>query len=184
MVIMVDGKGRGFKQSVSSTQRGNVSGKVNPRSYYVSRNEGQVFSYISKYSATTGDVVFYLQNIDFKNRFIVSKIFMGAVNDADWQLNKVIGTASGTTITGKSLNFTKNLTAQSAAFGNAAVTGLTTDFEFDHARSLGLSTVNIDLKESLILGNNDAIDIIYTGANGNIEVVLIGYFEEHGEAIN
>lgn len=179
-----DGKGRGFKMSVSSEKRGNVSSKSNPRAYYVSRNDGQTFTYISKYSATSGDVVFYFKNIDNKRKFVISKISFSSAANADWQINKVTGTAAGTEITGRSLNFTKNLTAQSSSFGNAAVTGLTTSFEIAHARNLAESGINVNFKESLILGNNDAIDIIYTGTTGNIEVVLIGYFEEHGEEIN
>ena len=179
MSIIEDGKGRGYKQSVSSSQRGNVSSKSNPRMYYVSREKGQAFSFLSEYSATSGDFIGCVMNTSSDKNFVVSEIIVGGVEAGHFEVVKVTGTPAGTTITGGLLNFSKSNTAEATAFGDAAVTGLTEDYELSHIRTQASESKSMSFQQSLILSKDTAIGIKYVGTTGLVEITILGYFEDH-----
>jgi len=182
--LIGDGKGRGFKMSVSSSHRGNVSSKSNPRIYYVSREDGAAFSISSSYSATTGDKVIYFKNDNEEKNFVVTGFFVSADNSAKWTFHKVTGNAIGTDIEARVLNLTKNSTASATIKGDAAVTGITNEFSFAEFRTPANGSADIDFRESLIIGNGQSISVEYTGTTGGISVILGGYFEEHSTGVN
>lgn len=184
MSIIEDGKGRGFVASVSSSNRLNSSTKANPRIYYISRDDGQAFSFTSEYSATSGDYVIYLKNTNADKQIVISGIWLSSDNNAKWCIDKVSGTASGTEITGRSLNFTKNNLSDSTSIGDNAVSGLTKTFSVAPLRGMGFTTNPVDFKETLILGNGDAIAVKYTGTSGDISATIGMYFEKQSGAIN
>lgn len=177
--IIEDGKGRGYKMSVSSTQRGNVSSKSNPRSYYVSRDDGRLFSWYSTYSATSGDYVLYIKNTDQDRKLVLSTFIFGSDNNAQYTVERVSGTAGGTAITPTNFNLTSGRVAQSDTYGNAAVTGLTNVSTFGKIRSLANAPSVGTSLESLILGTSDAIAVKFAGTTGVIDITVFGYYEYH-----
>ena len=72
MSFINDGKGRGFKASVSSSNRLNVSAKSNPRAYYLSRDEENCFSIGTEYTASDGDIVFYIKNTSSSKEMVLT----------------------------------------------------------------------------------------------------------------
>lgn len=181
--IIDDGRGRGYKASVSSTNRLNVSSKSNPRMYYNSR-VGEAFSFISKYSAADGDQVIYFRNDNQDKNFVVTGIWVSSDNAGTFDFQKVTGTGAGTSIDGRQLNFTSGNTANATALGNAAVTGLNVEYIFAEIRCPQTATVPADFSSALILGKNNAIAVKYNGTAGNVSVVIGGHFEMHDNGVN
>ena len=182
-VLIEDGKGRGFKASVSSVNRLNVSSKSNPRAYYNSR-DGEMYTFHSSYSASSGDVVLYIKNDNPDKNFVVTGIWLGGANAAVWEFFQASGTATGTDVTGVQLNFTSGNTAQATSKGNAAVSGTANEATIAKFRTPATASGDADFRETLILGNKDAIGIIYTGTAGAIEITVGGHFEVHGSGAN
>lgn len=183
-MIIEDGKGRGFKASVSSTNRLNASSKSNPRIYYISRDDGQAFTYESEYNATSGDYVICIKNTNSTKNMIISGAWLSSDNNSKWQIEKVSGVASGTAIIGRSLNLTKNNKSDAEALGNDPVSGITKLYNLSTVRSPALTTAAMDFKETLILGDGDELAIRYIGDAGEISVIVGIYFESHSGTVN
>lgn len=183
-MIIEDGRGRGFKASVSSTNRLNASAKSNPRIYYISRDDGQAYSFESEYNAASGDYVICIKNNNSTKNMIISGVWLSSDNNSKWQIDKVSGTASGTTITGRSLNLTKNNKPDAESLGNAAVSGITNLYTLSTVRSPALTTAVMDFKETLILGDGDELAVKYIGGAGEISVIVGVYFESHSGTVN
>ena len=181
--VIEDGRGRGYKLSISSKQRANVSSKSNPRIYYNSR-DGDAFSFFSQYTAADGDIVLYIRNDNQAKNLILTSVTAGADVAATWTLTKVAGTGSGTSITGSQLNFTKNKVAEATALGNAAVTGLSVETSFGAMKTPATSSGSSSLSDSIILGKNDAIAIKFNAASSAEVVIFIsGHYESHSEGV-
>ena len=177
--IIEDGKGRGHKMSVSKSQRGNVSAKTNPRRYYESRNNGRAFNWLSNYSASSGDIVLYIKNNDPNLNLIISRGLFSADANASWSLKRVTGTAAGTDIKARILNFTKATVPLYVAKGDAAATGLTADYIFGSFTSLAGVTLPVDFDDELILGFGHAVAVQYTGNTGFVDLLINGFYESH-----
>jgi len=184
MGIIQDGKGRGNSMSVSSSLRGNVSGKVNPRIYYVSRDDGQAFSWYSSYSATSGDYVIHIKNTSQTRNLVISKILFSGVEAGKYSVETVTGTAAGTNITGAHMNRSKVREADCDSFGNAAVTGLTLDDTFASMRTLAGASAAGSSSNALILGVTGQVAVKYEGTTGIVDVTVFGYFESHDPELN
>ena len=52
----------GVKATVNQATRLNVSASSNPRDFYSSRDEGKLFNLVSGFDATTGAVIFSMEN--------------------------------------------------------------------------------------------------------------------------
>jgi len=184
MSIIEDGKGRGSSMSVSSSNRGNVSAKSNPRSYYVSREDGQFFTWYSSYSATSGDYVIYIKNNSQSTNLVISRMMFGGANAGKYSVEIVSGTAAGTAIEGAHFNRSKVREADSTSFGNAAVTGLSTEDTLGAMRLMAGQTGSGSSSNALILGVTSAIAIKYIGSAGDVDITIFGYFESHDPKSN
>lgn len=183
--LIEDGKGRGYKASVSSVNRLNVSSKTNARIYYNSRETGDAFSFTSDYSACSCDYVIYIKNDNETKNMVISDICVSAANSAKWEFQRVSGTGSSCcVIAGRALNFSKNTTADVTSRGNSAVSSLNETYSFTKRRTAAGAGTTIDFDESVILGRNDAIAIKYIGTAGNVEVTIRVHFEVHSTGVN
>jgi hypothetical protein len=179
-IIIESGNGNGQSAAVSkSGNRLDVSSRSNSRIYYNSRDLERSFSiYSEDDDAAAGDFVFYFKNTDTLRRFYVEEIIVSAELASTVKLHVVTGTASGTDITPNNLNLGSGNVAAATAKGNAAVTGLTSSAVLEAARCSANQTVQLSLKDALIIGLNDAIAVEYdTGSNGDIEITVVGYFD-------
>jgi len=181
--LIEDGKGRGFKASVSSFLRLNVSSKSNPRIYYNSRVLGSAFTFVSEYSATSGDYVLYIKNTSTVNSLVISGVWASADENAKWCIEKVEGVASGTDVVANPLNFSKKTTATADIKGSAAVTGLTKEATVAASRSMANTTIPMQFEDALIIGSSTAIAIKYIGTAGDVSVTVGGHFEPHSEGV-
>lgn len=182
-----DGKGRGFSMSVSEDNRGNMSAKIGPRIFYVSRDFGQAFSITSvAANAVAGDLALYIKNTSSTKRLFIRCIDVSAANAALWKLWEVTGdTPTGTAIVSKNLNLNSGRTADALCYGNGAVGGLTTvaGQPIKHIRSIAGGSEQYCADYALILGSNSAVALEYdTGTTGPAEISVDFHFEDIGRA--
>lgn len=177
-----DGRGRGYRASVSESNRFNVSAKIDPRSFYVSRDDGLAFKLISiDSSSDAGDYVLYIKNTSDTKNLFVKEIHFTSVNAALWKVWIVTGTASGTAITATNLNISSGRTASISGYGNGAVSGLTSGSILDAIRTDSNGHEHSIFEDALILGPNDAIAVEYdTGTTGASEVGVQFHYEDIG----
>ena len=180
--VIKDGKGKNGAASVSVVQRLNVSAKTNPRTFYISRDDGLAFNYTSKVaSAVAGDMVAYIKNTSTTRNLFIKTFEMHAANDAEWTIYSCTGTAAGTEVTPANLNLGSGLPSETLAFGDAAVTGLTTDRRVGLHRTSAGSGDEMRYEDALILPPNTAICVEYTaGTTGTAEVDIHYHFENIG----
>ena len=94
--IIQDGTGKGTKVRVSIDNRLDTSSRSNPRSYYISRDEGRVFNATSDVtSASAGDYVLYLKNTSETRNMFIGSIEYHSTEAVQWRVWEVTGTAGG-----------------------------------------------------------------------------------------
>ena len=183
-MLLEDGKGRGYTMSVSSSNRGNVSAKTNPRSYYISRQEGLYFSWYSSFNADSGDYVIYVKNTSQEKKLVISRIMFGGDEAGKYSVESVTGIPAGTAIEGAFFNRSMKQEADADSFGDAKILGLTTEKMLGAIRVLAGATGSGSANQSLILGNTDALAIKYEGVTGIVDVTVFGYYESHSDITN
>lgn len=183
MVFIQDGKGGGKNASVSSTNRLDVSSRQNPRIFYVSRDNGQAYSWSSTTAAQGGSVVFYLQNISPTRDLIIDDIHItagsGAVG-ATYEVWTATGIGGGTVVSGTNLNFNSSNSPEARAFGNEHVTGEASGLQLGVVGVGAVSTVEFPIHDAIILGQNDALIVKKTigpSADATDSCMVEGYFE-------
>ena len=176
-----DGGGTGQKAIVTPTGRLETSARVNPRSYYVSRDEGQVYNATSDVtSAAAGEYVFYIKNTSTTRNMYVGSIEYHSVQAVEWRVWEVTGTPGGASNVGsKNLNLGSANSAEADVYGDAAVTGLTIV-----GRPIGVHRTSaggaegMEFGDALILSPQTAIAVEYeAGTTGNCEIDCFFYFE-------
>jgi hypothetical protein len=179
-----DGKGSGAEAEVSAaTNRLQVDAESNPREFYISRDDGQAFHYTSSYNATTGAVVISIRNTSKTKNLFIGEVVCSNDTNTGWNIYLNNGVDSGTTIPAVNLNATSANAAESDALGNAAVTlgtantntGLVSCFYTD-----AFNAHQIELKDSVILGTNDSVNVELFGAtlgSCTIAITVDGHFE-------
>lgn len=174
-----DGKGKNGRASVSAVQRLNVSAKTAPRIFYIARDDERAFTWISSYSATSGDTVMYIKNTDTDRNLIIHYVSVGGANNGKYDIYTASGTPAGTTITPTNLNIASRKEANSLQYGDAAVTGVSTVGKLYTKRVLANQSEPVQgIAQTVILGFGDAIAITYTGSTGEIDIEVTGYFED------
>lgn len=184
-LIIEDGLGSGQKAGVSPTgNRFNVSSRSDSRAYYISRDFGDAFTVTSHdATAATGTIILYYQNTSTTNNFVVNRITVGGVSTILWKVHFVTGTATGSTLLiPTNLNRTKNNAAAAIVRGDGPVT-ITIDVlgEIGSFRTGTTDHDDIELEDSLILGENDAIGVEVDdegAAAAAAEVTIQGYYED------
>jgi hypothetical protein len=175
-----DGRGRGYISSVSESNRLNVSAKSNPRSFYISRDDGLAFTLSSvDLDADAGDVICYLKNTSTTRNMYIKQIHYGGVNAALWKTWVVSGVAGGTSIIPTNLNLTSGKSAEALGFGNDVVNDLTYDSLIGSHRTIAGAHSVDGWEDVLTLGPNNAIAVEYdTGTTGPAEVNIEFHYED------
>ena len=182
-MIIEDGKGAGKSASVSTVNRLNVSAKANPRSFYISRDDGLAFNLVSvAASIAAGEYLIYFKNISPTRNAYIEQIHFGAANDVLWKAWAVTGTAAGgNPIASVNLNLSSGRVAEETSRGEGSITGLATNGIIDVDRTLSGTHGVMDTKDVLILGPGDAIALEYdTGTTGAAEASLEYHYETIG----
>lgn len=175
-----DGTGRGLWASVSEAFRLNVSAKSNPRTFYVSRDEGRSYTLNSVVtSAVAGDIICYLKNTSSTRNLYIKQIHASATNAALHKAWVVTGTASGTAIVPTNLNLGSGLAAEASAIGNAVVTNLAIGNIIETIRTQASAHDSMTLEDALILTPETAIGVEYdTGTSGPCEISITFHYED------
>ena len=184
MSYIEDGKGRGYKVSVSSSNRLNISAKSNPRAYYNSRDEENCYSIGTEYSATDGDYVFYIQNTSSTKAMVLTDLTLSSAEVAKFTVDLVTGNASGTDVTPINIKLGSANTAEAVTKGNAAVTGLTATGSL-HITHVGADDhVELHFMESLIVPKGQAVAVKYNGAGAQVAVSVMLFMETQSGSVN
>lgn len=178
MVRIEDGKGNSGDASVSSDQRLDVSSRSAPRDFYVSRDDGQVFTSIADDpGAVANEEIMYLQNTSPTKDIVIDDVIIASDTASKWRLKFVTGTASGTTITPVNLNKNSSNSAGCNCLGGAAgVTGLTDDGDIAILRVPAGATDMLVLEEALRLGQDDAV-AVECETSSAVEITIEFHFE-------
>jgi len=162
---------------VNERNRLSVSSAGYSESRMVSAQDGETYKWNTSWSADTGEMVAYIKCNSTTHRLIIDRVTVGGVVTGFFELFQVTGTAAGTTMTGKNMNLTAGNSANATGFGGAEVTGLTEAGRIDLARVPALGRVDMEIDDTLILGQNHAIAIKYTGSTGIVDIIITGYFK-------
>ena len=184
MDFINDGKGRGYKASVSSSNRLNVSSKSNPRAYYISRDEQECYSLGTGYTASNGDYVFYIKNTSSTKTMVLTDITLTSASSATFDIHVVTGTASGTDAELVNINLGSANSADVNCKANAAVTGLTETGNIHKISLAGEDHVELHFMESLIVPKGQAVAVKYTGAGAEVDVSVMAFFETQSGSVN
>ena len=181
MVFLQDGKGRGANASVSPNgNRLDTSSRQNPRIYYVSRDDGQSYSWASTYNVDGGSSIIYLQNTSPTRNLIIDEIDIGALSGGIWELWTCTTDGGGAVISGVNHNLTSSNSPEARAFGNENITSNSSGVLLAYTITPGIGVDNFHTKDSVILGQNDAIIVktpptALTAPSG--VCTITGYFE-------
>ena len=171
----------GRKATVSGSFRQNVSAKSNPRDFYISRDLGKVYNFVSSFDATTGAILISLENDSATDDLYIGGIIGSCLTTCSFDIffTESGDTPAGTTIAGVNLNATSPNTADVKAFGNAAVTGIsnTTTSKALTIKAEPYRDAEYDFGDSLILGRGDGINVALTG-NGTVDVTIRCHWED------
>jgi len=168
-----------------SDGRMNVSSRQDSRMYYNSRDRKQAYSFVYNFDlAENNEVAAYLQNTSSDGKEIVIE-HIGVNSDSAIRIEAdfVTGTAAGgTTVTPTNLNRTSSNAANASAMegGSAStgVTGLTVAAKIDRTSVAADGHQEFELKDSVRLGQNDAIAItVIEGTTADTFGVIYFYFE-------
>ena len=179
-IIIEDGKGRGFSAAVDADNHLQADTFTLSRIGKVSKFDGQTYVWSSRYLIAAGSSIIYLQNTSTTKNLIIDEIDVGASSGATWELWTSTSDGGGTVISGNNLNLTSSNAPDSRAFGDANITSNTSGVLLGYTKHGNMGLSDFDVKDSLILGQNDAIMVKKqpTPASTVSGVAFItGYFE-------
>lgn len=178
MVKIEDGKGKGTSASVNSVNRLDVSSRSSSRDFYISRDNGQVYTITSEDAATAAnEETIYLQNTSSTKNLFIDSIILASDAEVRFRLKFVTGTAAGSTLlTAINLNKTSSNAAAVIARGDGAITGLTDDGDIALVTVGAGDTGGMSLEDALILGQNDAV-AIESEAIGDVAITIEFHLE-------
>jgi len=170
-----------IQETFGSDNRFNVSSRSNTREFYVSRDDGQSYTFAALDStAAAGTIFLFLQNTSTDKKMFVEDVdFITSESGAVFRIMTASGTAAGgNALTGRNLNLTSVNDAQATARGDTVLTGITTANVIYQTLIGGESEAHIEFRGALILGQNDAISINYhLGLTGTASAVIRAFFE-------
>ncbi len=174
-----DGLGTGQEVGVSPVgNRLNVSSRSDDRSYYVSRDNGDAYTITSEATAASGEYFLYFKNTSTTQKFYIKDIRIGTVEQGIFKLSYVDGEAlGGSAITPVNLNKNSANIAATDSRGQAAISGITDDGIIDTVNVGAANSIDIDLHDSLILGQSNAIAIKYNGPTSEVNSTIFGFYD-------
>lgn len=178
-MLLEDGRTR-VTMGVTPDGRGKTSARTSPRAFFVSRDQGQAFAWVSEATAAVdGSVQLALTNLDPQRELEIELVRVGGLNAGRFTVRRYSGTAAGTAVVGTNLNLKSDVVAQASAFGNAnaGVTGLTPGVSVGGRRYGAAQSEEISFGGALIIGVAQTIGIAVFGTAGPVEIVVRGLFE-------
>ena len=179
-IVIDDGRGRGNAAGVSLTgNRLDVSSRSDARIYYISRDNGDAYTWSSgTYDAAAGDTILLVKNTSTTQRLHIKKISLSADVESRVVIHVPTSevTPTGTAITGVNLNSTSGNSAAATAIrdetnnsqGNILWSG-----EIQAA----IAPYEVNFEDAVILGQNDSIGVDYVADAGACDVVITGFYE-------
>jgi len=173
-----DGEGNSNIAGVDSRNRLKTHATVR-HEIQAEAEEGEAYGWVSTFGATAGDEIIYIKNTDtLKSLHIYRVGFSNTVNTL-WTLFKVTsGTAAGTTITGRNLNFGSGKTPLVTSYGNAAVTGTLTGETIYSIHTPAHNPKKFPTDGAIILDTGDELAVTIN-ATGTVSANIFGYFQEN-----
>ena len=144
---------------------------------FASKSNNKAYSWVSTYAATGGEEVLSIKNNSTSDVLIIDEVVIGCSAASVFTMFEVTsGTAAGTTLTAENLNLSSGNTAPVTSYGNASVTGSLsgTSIAIDGVTAGAFQT--LDLKGSLVLGQNDEVAIT-SSTTGTVYVTVIGHLK-------
>lgn len=163
-----------FQPIKGSDNRINVSARQDARAFYISRDKGQSFVLaIQDTGAETGDLIAYLKNNSATKKMFIHDIEVSSLLDCVITIGYADSTtATGPSVTAVNLNRTSSNAAEAVGVGGTAIGGTSLETTFDRGRVKSGDEHVFEFNNSLILGQNDAITVMYTGSTGTVEVEI------------
>lgn len=175
--MQISGASQGTIAEVSNHNRLLVDTISQDRSAHFSSDHGATFSWSSTYAATGGQYVMSIKNTDTTKNLHLQKIVASNSAASIWTVSKLVsGTPAGTSITGQNMNFNSGISANTASFGNASVTGITTVEKILLFSQPANSTFAAMCDGNIIITTNQTI-CISPATTGTVTVTVIGWFE-------
>ena len=170
-----DGKGRGTHAFVDNG-RLETSSRSNPRYAYISRDEGDSYTWSHSYNYDAADTILLVSNSSTTKKLYIHAIFVGS--DTSTQLtvhSPAYPTLDGSAVTGVNANRTSGKTASAEAYGDE--TGNTQANVLFQGFVIGNATAQLPPSGAVILGYHDciAVDLVTAGTMGI--VTIAGYYE-------
>ncbi len=175
---------RAMEEVEGSDGRLNVSSRADSRAYYNSRDMGRMFSLPFDFQdAAAGEYGAYWKNTSDDKILVINAIGVNSAENARFKLWFVTGTAAGgTSLVPTNLNGGSTVAAEATAMegGSAAtgITGLTAGSLIDFAYCQANGHEEFRLRDTLRLGQNQAVAIEYDeGTTGDMSGVIFGFYE-------
>lgn len=180
MVFVQDGKGRGFNAEVTADNHLQVDSFVLPRVAEISKEDGQTYSWSSRYIVDGGSSIIYLQNTSPTRNLVIDEIDIGGVSGTIWELWTCTTDGAGTIVSGINHNLTSSNSPEARAFGDANITSNSSGALLGYAIHANSVEESFHTKDTVVLGQNDAI-IVKTPPASVTTIsgicTVIGYFE-------
>ena len=173
-----DGTGKGYTAKVNKRNKLEVEAAIFSESRLVAKDDAETYLWTSSFSANTGEEVIYVKNTSKTKVLIIDKVTVNGVLTGLFELHIATGTVGGTVITGANSNLTSGNVADATSYGDAAVTGLTIGNRIDLARIPANGRATMELNDVLILGQNNAITVTYTGSTSIVDLIVTGYYQD------
>jgi len=170
------GTGNGYVAKVNADNKLEVRSESVDESGIIAQRDQLYFNWQSDYSATANDIVLYIKNTSADKDLAIRKCYMHNATACDWEFRRVdAGTAAGTAVTAVNLAFGSNIAAEATAYGNAAVTGITSSTVMWSYRTAAATPHYLDANGAVIVKPNNAI-AVKTTATGAIKVYVAAYY--------
>lgn len=175
-----DGTGSARAAGVSDDNRLDVSSRASGRPYYNSRDEGETYAWVTPTSTTAAaDTVLLVKNTSPTKDLHIEKVMIGGDATSRFVIHRptvVVATPTGTANTGTNLN------------GNSANVAPATAIQDETTNAQGAILASgsfiadqgaqVCFDGAVSLGQNDSIGVDVVIAQGEIDCVIIGYFED------
>jgi archaellin len=175
MTILEDGQ-TGKVAEVNVNNQLEVRSEAVDSSSIVAARDELYFNWQSDYSATANDFVIYIKNDDPDRLLKIRKVYLSSDStNVTFEVHRVdTGTPAGTTITPVNLTFGSAKTALETAYGNAAVTGISTStMMWSYYKTGGEHYLDANGAVILLPGAALAVKV---DTSSTIKVYIAGYF--------
>ena len=177
MAIQIeDGLGTGERVGTSD-QRLNVSSRTNPRSAYVSHDDGECFSWSHRYDYDAADTILLVANESTTKLLYVCGVIVGSDTATEFTVHcPAYPTLAGTEIDGVNMNRTSGKEPDASAYGDE--TGNTQANVIERGFVVANGQQRLSMDGRVILGYHDCVAVDLVTAGTMAVVTIIGYYEE------